>query len=195
MAVINMWPIRRSDHQLFEQLMRPHLKYLYRLAYRLTGQQHAAEDLVQEVMLKLFPRLEEIEKIEKLSPWLSKVLYRVFIDQLRKDKRSPVDLIGDDESIYETQPGKEQQPAEVTESEILQKKIQYAVTHLNEDQRILIMLHDVEGYSLLEIQQIQDVPLGTLKSRLNRARAKLREILKEVEPYATYERVKGVRGI
>lgn len=175
--------------------MRPHLKYLYRLAYRLTGQQHAAEDLVQEVMLKLFPRLEEIEKIEKLSPWLSKVLYRVFIDQLRKDKRSPVDLIGDDESIYETQPGKEQQPAEVTESEILQKKIQYAVTHLNEDQRILIMLHDVEGYSLLEIQQIQDVPLGTLKSRLNRARTKLREILKEVEPYATYERVKGVRGI
>ncbi|MDH5473449.1 MAG: RNA polymerase sigma factor [Gammaproteobacteria bacterium] len=190
-----MWPIKRSAHTQFEQLMSPNLKKLYRLAYRLTGQQHEAEDLVQDVMVKLYPRLDEMQKIEKLSPWLARVLYRQFIDKLRRDQRSPVDLIIDESSFYETKSDNGQQPSEVTESEILQKKIDYALTHLNDDQRILIMLHDVEGYNLEEIQQIQDVPLGTLKSRLNRARSKLREILKEVEPFAAYERVKEVRGL
>jgi len=189
-----MWPIRRSAHQQFEQLMEPHLKKLYRLAYRLSGQQHEAEDLVQDVMVKLYPRIEEMLKIEKLSPWLSRVLYRHYIDKLRRDQRSPVDSIADEESFYTTNADTSQQPAEVTESEILQKKIHYAMTHLNDDQRVLILLFDVEGYSLEEIHQIQDVPVGTLKSRLNRARSKLREILKEVEPFANYERVKEVRG-
>lgn len=189
-----MWPLRRSAHKQFEQLLGPHLKNLYRLAYRLSGQQQEAEDLVQDVMVKLYPRLDEMLKIEKLAPWLSRVLYRHFIDRVRRENRSPIELIVDEDSFYATRADTSQQPSEVIESEILQKKIHYAISHLNYDQRILIMLFDVEGYSLEELQQIQNVPVGTLKSRLNRARSKLREILKEVEPFATYERVKEVRG-
>ena len=191
MAVINLWPFGRSDHDRFERLLRPHLQRLYKLAYRFTGQRDDAEDLVQDVLLKLYPRLEEIQKVEKLGPWLSRVLYRHFIDKLRHQQRSPVDYIDDEQPFYETHADDGDQPIDLLESEITQENLNQALARLNDDQRLLVLLHDVEGYSLQEIHFIQDVPVGTLKSRLSRARNKLREILVNMEPFSDFRRVKG----
>ena len=179
MAKIFNWPFKASPHDEFDALIQPHLQYLYRLAYRYTRQRDDAEDLVQDLLLKLFPRLDEMREIEKLSPWLGRILYRMYVDRYRSQQRSPLQLIDDEESFYHDKESHQPQPGEQLASGEHAHILQQALNQLNEDQRILVMLHDVEGYTLQEISQLQDAPMGTLKSRLNRARGKLRDILKK----------------
>jgi len=156
----------------------------------IAGQRDDAEDLVQDVLLKLFPRLEEMQLVEKLGPWLARVLYRHFIDKLRSKQRSPIQLVGEDENniidnFTESMPG----PIDINDTQLLQDRLQHSLNRLNEDQRILVILHDVEGYTLQEIHTMYDVSIGTLKSRLNRARSKLRQSLKNMEPFDAANRV------
>ena len=184
-----MWPFKQDDHAQFEQLLQPHLKQLYRLAYRFTGNRDDAEDLVQDLLLKLYPRMQELQSIEKPGPWLARVLYRQYIDRIRRQQRSPVQLMDNEEAVYETHSSSDAQPMEVVDNEFKNRQLQQALQQLNEDQRLAIMLHDVEGYSLQEIQQMLDVSQGTLKSRLSRARSKLRENLQKVEPDSQFARV------
>lgn len=184
MSIIDFWSARKDPHQQFELLLRPHLKQMYRLGYRLTGNREDAEDLVQDVLLKLFPKLEEMKAIEKLSPWLSRVLYRQFVDKYRQQQRQALNLVDDD--IEEEQLAERESrsgPEDVANSELTLGMLSQAIDRLNEDQRQLILLHDVEGYSLPELREILDVPLGTLKSRLNRARGQLRESIKKWNLY------------
>jgi len=190
MNVLKLWPRRRSPQNQFELLIQPHLQQLYKLAYRFAGQRDDAEDLVQDVLLKLFPRLEEMQLVEKLGPWLARVLYRHFIDKLRSKQRSPIQLVGEDENniidnFTESMPG----PIDINDTQLLQDRLQHSLNRLNEDQRILVILHDVEGYTLQEIHTMYDVSIGTLKSRLNRARSKLRQSLKNMEPFDAANRV------
>ena len=192
--VRHLWPFNKDPHVQFEIFVKPHLNKLYRLAYRLTNQRDDAEDLVQEVLLTVYPRLEEMRHIDKLAPWLSRILYRKFVDQYRKQKRSLIDYTDDDQSIYESQTDTSMQPAEHLNNSQTQSMLNLALGKLNEDQRVLIMLHDVEGYTLQEIADMLDTPIGTLKSRINRARTKLREIIHKMEPNAQPERVNKVKG-
>ena len=74
----------------FEDLVRPHVEYLYRLAWRFTASVPDAEDLVQDVLLKLCPRTEEMLGIQRLRPWLARVLYHQYVDSVRQRARSPV---------------------------------------------------------------------------------------------------------
>jgi len=186
-----IWPFRRTEHDQFEDLLKPHLNRLYKLAYRLSGQRDDAEDLVQDVLLKLFPRLEELQSVEKLGPWLARVLYRHFVDKLRSKQRSPLQLVGEDDLIIDHHTDLSPGPAANNDLFILQNRLQHSLSLLNEDQRILVILHDVEGYTLSEIHTMYDVSIGTLKSRLNRARSRLRALLKNMEPSDAEQRVKG----
>lgn len=189
MAVIKLWPSRQSEHERFEALMQPHLQPLYKLAFRFTGQRTDAEDLVQDVVVKLYPRLQEMQKIEQLRPWLARVLYRHFVDRVRSKQRSPLHLVGDDDTVLDEHEDETSDPAGNTEATLLQDRLQSALNQLNEDQHALVILHDVEGYTLNEIHIMQDVSIGTLKSRLNRARSRLRELLKNMEPFDDARRV------
>ena len=182
MGILNFRFFRNDSHYQFEQLVKPHLIKLYKFAFRLTGQQDDAEDLVQDLLIKIYPRLEEMRKIEKLSSWLSRILYRIFIDQVRRKKRSPIDLMGDNETIYETHISEELNPSDIVDSELIQKVMSSALGKLKEEHRILVMLHDVEGYSLQEIHEITGIEVGTIKSRLSRSRKKMREMLKKRDP-------------
>ena len=182
MGILNFRLFRNDSHYQFEQLVTPHLNRLYKFAYRLTGHQDDAEDLVQDLLIKIYPRLEEMRKIEKLSSWLLRVLYRIFIDKVRRDQRSPIDLMGEDESIYEVHAAEGSNPLDNVNSESNRKLLDSALHQLKEEHRILIMLHDVEGYSLQEIHEITGIEVGTIKSRLSRSRMKLREILKKRDP-------------
>ena len=171
------WPFRKDTHSEFEQLLRPQLTQMYRLAFRLTGTREDAGDLVQDVLLKLFPRLDELRDIEKLGPWIARVLYRQFVDLYRRQQRSPINLSEDDHSLYNTHASLNDGPDDSTNSSLIQTQLQKALDQLNEDQRLLIFLHDVEGYSLQEINRMQDIAIGTIKSRLSRARSKMKQIL------------------
>jgi RNA polymerase sigma factor (sigma-70 family) len=189
MTVIKLWPARPSEHDQFEALLQPHLQQLYKLAYRFTRQRVDAEDLVQDVAIKLYPRLQEMQKIEQLGPWLARVLYRHFIDRLRSKQRSPLHLVGEDEPALDAHKDEAPGPAKNVETALLHNRLQDALSQLNEDQRALVILHDVEGYTLNEIHIMHDVSIGTLKSRLNRARGRLRELLKDMEPFDAVKRV------
>src|SRR5215831_8310053 len=83
-----------SPAEEFDLLMRGHVRPLYRYAYRWTGDVDQAEDLVQETLTRLYPELPRLREIEQLRPWAARVMYRIFVDWLRRAQRSPVILAG-----------------------------------------------------------------------------------------------------
>jgi RNA polymerase sigma factor (sigma-70 family) len=178
---------RRDASDEFERLLAPHIERLFRLAYRYCGEVQSAEDLVQDLLLKLYPKRKELRKIESLSPWLSRSLYNHFIDTTRRGQRSPLYRAAPEEALYNL-PDNESQPDQEIERSDIQQQLEQAMTRLSPEQRALISLHDIEGYTLQELQGMLDTPIGTLKSRLHRGRMQLRSAL-QVEPLPQTGRV------
>ena len=191
-----MSPYRRARpaESNFEDLLRPQVEYLYRLAWRFTGSVADAEDLVQDVLTKLFPRTEELLEIERLRPWLARVLYNQYVDSVRQRSRSPiVELVAGvegEENPLDALPAAKDGPEAEAERTGQRERILRALDRLNPEQRAVVAMHDVEGYSLEELETMLETPLGTLKSRLHRARQRLRALL-PMEPFSVGERVKG----
>ncbi len=164
---------------LFERITRPHFDRLFRLAWRLAGSKAEAEDLFQELLVKAYSRLDELVDIEKPGPWLARVMYNLFIDQQRRFKRQRLgtvaegDLPGDG---FAEIAGNLDPEADKARYERLQR-LDSALQQLSDDHRVVVLLHDTEGYKLEEIQSITGTPVGTLKSRLHRARQRLKTIL------------------
>jgi RNA polymerase sigma factor (sigma-70 family) len=172
-----------GDAAEFERLLRPHVPTFYRSAYRWTGAVDRAEDLVQQLLARLYPRLAELRALEQVRPWALRVMYRIFVDELRRTRASPVqfgaeadagEMAGAPEEAW-LDPGPE--PAELVEQQLTQERLLRAWEQLGEEHRVVLSMHDIEDYTLPELAQIMDIPLGTLKSRLHRARARLRELL------------------
>ena len=167
----------RGKH--FEALLRPHLDRLYRLAFRLAGTKADAEDLFQDVLTKIYPRTEELVDIEERGAWMCRVLYNHFIDNRRRYARQRMVIVPEhalrDQSI-DSHADRFDVAADAEQTDNIMR-LQAALEQLSEEHRLVVMLHDCEGYKLTEIQDLTSVPIGTLKSRLHRARARLREIL------------------
>lgn len=187
---------KKSHAVQFENLLRPHLDHLYRVAYRFAGNVCDAEDLVQDLLVKLYPKLSELTAVEQLQPWLARALYYHAIDKIRREQRSPlrnrIDLHDDgrEGDPLDSFVGAGHDPEHATEQTLTRERLQAAFARLNVEQRAVVSLHDIEGYSLEELAQLLDTPLGTLKSRLHRARAHLRALL-TLEPNPLPLRVIG----
>jgi RNA polymerase sigma factor (sigma-70 family) len=170
----------------FDRLMRGHVRPLYRYAYRWTGDVDQAEDLVQETLTRLYADLPQLRAIEQIRPWAARVMYRIFVDWLRRANRSPVVFAGrsgstgqpfdEDEEPIEAA-DETWNPEGLTERALERDRIVAVWGRLQLSHRVVLSLHEIEGYSLEEVAHIIDVPVGTAKSRLNRARAHLRELL------------------
>ena len=161
-------------HDSFEALLRPHLDRLYRLAYRFTGTRHDAEDLVQELCLRLYDRLDVLRALESPRPWLARALHNLFVDEARRARRSPVQAVGELPEVASEAAGPDRQAA----AALTLERIAAALEHLPPEQRAVLAWHDIEGYTLEELADSHDLPLGTLKSRLHRARAALKDRLR-----------------
>ena len=180
----------RSAAASFEELLRPHVEFLHRLAWRFTGSVADAEDLVQDLLLKLYGRRTELATVQQLRPWLAKVLYRQYVDLVRQRARMPGAGMADGaEEALEALPADDAGPEQHAERGEWRDRLLAALAQLNPEQRALVVMHDIEGYVLEELEGILQTPLGTLKSRLHRARQKLRALL-GMEPFAAGERVK-----
>ncbi len=166
-------PGGESESDRFATLIRQHYDVLYRAGYRLTRSTVDAEDLVQEVCVRAYPRFGEIEKLEHPRGWLLRVLYRLFIDQRRRYDRRHVRPIDENEEFVSEEPG----PAEEAERALQRWRVEDAWRYLNQEQRLLLALHDVEGYTLVEIHSLTGLKEGTIKSRLHRARVRLGRLL------------------
>lgn len=173
---------RTSREAEFDRLMREHIPAFFRSAYRWTGAVDQAEDLVQELLTRLYPRLDELRGLDQVKPWAMRVMYRIFVDQLRRQRNSPVQFGLESEIDEESEQevpslAEDLEPDMLVERLLEQERIAAAWAQLSEEHRIVLSMHDVEEYSLVEIAAITDTPVGTLKSRIHRARARLRDLL------------------
>ncbi|WIO73858.1 RNA polymerase sigma factor [Porticoccaceae bacterium LTM1] len=181
----------------FDRLVRPHIPALYRMAYKLAGSQFDAEDIVQDVLIKLYPKTAEMAEVEQLEPWLKRVVYNQFVDLSRRQKRNPASYQNsdtpEDPDSLEQQPASTPGPEKSVQNSQQSQVIEQALSTLSHDNRVLVVMHLIEGFTLQEVSELIDVPLGTLKSRLHRVKAELKKSLR-VEPFAGAKRVIGRGG-
>ena len=172
---------QEASQATFEKLVQPHFDRLWRLAYRLTGRRPEAEDLFQELLIKAFGKLDDLVSIDEPGAWLSRVMYNLFIDEQRRFARTRMHVVEEGFLAGDGLEGLAGPDDPVRDNERLDKlrRLDEALHQLSEEHRIIVLLHDTEGYKLKEIQELMGVPVGTVKSRLHRARARLREILSE----------------
>lgn len=189
-------PFRSSAQKRFQRLVQPHLQALHAFACRLTRSRQDAEDLVQDVVVKLYPKLDELESVSQLRPWLNRVLYRQFIDSVRKkgrqaDRPASDMMDADSQSDWFDSLASEQLSPELALSRNrLGPMLDRALEQLSPDQRTLLLLHDVDGWRQEDVAEVLAVPIGTVKSRLHRSRAALRKHLQEsVEPATDFGRL------
>ena len=165
----------------FERLVQPHLDRLYRLAWRLAGSKAEAEDLFQELLIKAYQKLDDLVEIDEPGSWLSRVMYNLFIDEQRRFTRRRMHMVEEGQLAGEGLQGlagsESDDPAAGNERLERIGHLDAALAQLSDEHRIMVLLHDAEGYKLAEIEELTGVPVGTVKSRLHRARARLREIL------------------
>ena len=173
--------MQHNEQATFEKLLRPHMERLYRLSFRLTGSKADAEDLFQDVLVKVYARLDELLQIDHPGSWLSRVLYNHFVDNRRRYARQRLVVVDEGqlpEKNLEALPGGSN-PQQMGERLDDIMRLEKALGQLSDEHRMVVLLHDSEGYKLKEIHQLTGDPVGTIKSRLHRARARLRELLNE----------------
>lgn len=138
-----------------------------------------AEDLVQDVCVKAFLRLDEFEQIEYQYAWLLKVLYHQFIDMQRSRNRSAMGNAetGTESLDPDSVSGYSRQPDELVEQEHQIGRILWAMSILGDDSCSLVALHDVEGLTIQELVEMTGKPSGTIKAQLHRTRSKLGRLL------------------
>ncbi|SDK56226.1 RNA polymerase sigma factor [Microbulbifer yueqingensis] len=168
---------RRSHDDRFVSLVCPHLRSMYRMAYRWSRNRHEAEDLVQDVLVRLLPRVAELEKVERLGPWLVKVLFRRYVDLYRRRRASPVDLDCELQLNEARGPRLADAGSEDYRRVEMQRALERALAQLPDEWRDIVLLHDVEGYTAIEVAEILSIPVGTAKSRLSRAHQRLKKSL------------------
>ena len=157
----------------WEEVARVYGRFIYTVAYRLCGNNDDAQDLVQEVLLRVRRGLATYRP-GSMEAWLSRICTNAFLDQVRRETRRPTDALPDDpERVL---PASE--PADETlAGSTLPDHVQAALQALTPDYRTAVVLCDVVGFSYDEIAEALDIPVGTVRSRIHRGRRRLREAL------------------
>ncbi len=158
----------------WESIVRDNSARVYRLAYRLTGNQHDAEDLTQDVFIRVFRSLNTFQP-GTFEGWLHRITTNLFLDRVRRKKRIRMDTMGENEHLV--QAPSEQRPEREFEHQNLDYDIQFALDELTPENRAAVVLCDIEGFSYEEIARTLDIKMGTVRSRIHRARAQLRKSL------------------
>ena len=165
----------------WEDVAREHGAFIFTVAYRLTGRRDDAEDLVQDVLVRVERGLKNYQP-GSMQGWLARITTNAFLDDVRRKKRRPVDALPDDPDRV--------LPASVGADEAwamggLPDEIQRAILTLPDDYRAVVVLSDVVGLGYQEIAEALDIPIGTVRSRIHRGRSRLRD---ELAPMLVEER-------
>ncbi len=165
----------------------PYMDQLYGAARRMTRNDAAAEDLVQETYLRAYKGFDRFAEGTNLRAWLFRILTNLFINEYRRRKRRPDEVdLGDTDTLYLYRGLGGADSARLSrsaEDELLDgltsSEVRDAIEALPEGYRVAVLLADVEGFAYKEIAEILDVPIGTVMSRLHRGRKRLRQTLQE----------------
>lgn len=174
----------------YEAIVQRYARHVYNIAYRMVGNEADAKDLSQEAFLRVYRALRRIEPGAPLESWLYRIISNLYIDLLRKRPRARMESL---DVPLETARGEvlrefpdiASSPEAILEREQLDSAIQRALGTLSEELRLVVVLSDIEGFSYEEIATLLRVPLGTVKSRLHRARQILQQRL---HPYVEARR-------
>ena len=176
---------RRNDAAAFDEVVGRYKNKLYNYIYRMVGNSDDAEDLTQEVFVRMYTSLDSFRRQSSLHTWLFRIAGNLCIDHFRRGKRgrgaaySLDEPVGDDGETgggHEV-PDAKYEPHRLLEQQELGEQIQQALGQLPEKLRAVLILHDIENLPYEEIAQIVGCPLGTVKSRLFHARLQLRQRL------------------
>jgi RNA polymerase sigma-70 factor (ECF subfamily) len=161
----------------FEKEAIPHMDALYNFALRMTGDEDDADDLVQETFLKAFRFFDKFEKGTNCKAWLFRILKNSYINDYRKTTKEPDKIDYEDvQNFYENIKSDEVDSKHYEMdafNNLLDDEISTAITSLPEDFRTVVILSDIEGFTYEEIADFVDIPVGTVRSRLHRARKML----------------------
>ena len=168
----------------FAALVGPHLDSLYRTAYRFTGHPQDAEDLVQELLLRLYRKCDRLAPMDNPRFWLTRALHNLFVDQWRRERHTPLhnrhEVPWDE--LLESEGSLKDDPERIAQSDAVRDRVVSSLYLLGREHRAILIMHDMEGHTLNELCVLLTLPLGTVKSRLFRARRKLRTLLEEGNP-------------
>lgn len=171
-----------GDVAAFEELIEAYQKKIFNLAFRIIGNYDDAADMAQEALIRIFRSIANFKEQSSFSTWIYRITTNVCLDEIRK-KKSKRAISLDEEIHAEDGDMKRQimsddpQPDEIAEREELRSVVNSAINSLPEDQRLVISLRDIQGLSYDEISEVLDCPGGTVKSRINRARQALKNVL------------------
>ena len=157
----------------WSELVQEHADSVYRLAYRLSGNQHDAEDLTQETFMRVFRNLKHYQP-GTFEGWLHRITTNLFLDMVRRRAKIRMEALPED---YERVPGTDMTPEEAYNVANLDPALQRALDGLAPDFRVAVVLCDVVGMTYEEIGETLGVKMGTVRSRIHRGRAQLRESL------------------
>jgi RNA polymerase sigma-70 factor (ECF subfamily) len=172
-----------GEDSAWEALLRAYTRKVYNLCYRFTGRAHDAEDLTQEVFIKIFQTLASYDAAQgTFSTWLHRVARNHLVDHYRRTKKDRVTgSIEDDLATIEDKPSPGAGPVGQVEARERKELLQQALDKLSPDLREAVVLRDLHDLDYLEIAQVLGVPQGTVKSRINRGRLELARVLKRME--------------
>jgi len=172
----------RDDHAEFEALVARTKRQAYNLAYRMTGNREAAEDLTQEAYLRAYRSFDRYNRSLPFENWLFRILTNLFVDSLRRrPKQQPLSLDhaidsaeGDEEYSFEIA-DYESDPERIVLRDVMDERLQKALEALPPHFRTAVLLCDVEGMSYEEIARAMNTSVGTVRSRIHRGRRMLRK--------------------
>ena len=173
----------------WEQVVRDHSARVYRLAYRLTGNAHDAEDLTQDVFIRVFRSLHRFQP-GTFEGWLHRITTNLFLDGARRRQKIRFDGLG--EGAEERLPSAWPTPSEQLADADLDHDVATALAALSPDFRAAVVLCDIEGLSYEEISAVLDIKIGTVRSRIHRGRSQLRGALAHRRPSGERVRYLGV---
>jgi RNA polymerase sigma-70 factor (ECF subfamily) len=174
--------LKRRDEAAFNELVRAYEKRVFRLVLRMLGDRAEAEDVAQDVFITVFKSIDSFRGESKLSTWMFRVATNhcknriKYLDRRARGKKGELDELSEHDALESASMSSSAtvaRPDQQAEANQIEAIVRMAIAELDEDQRALVILRDVENMSYEEIQQITGLPEGTVKSRLHRARLQL----------------------
>jgi len=165
--------VKQGDPSAERRLYDVHVDRVFGLAYRMSGDATLAEDFTQESFVRIFDRIDSFRGESQLSTWVHRVTMSVVLNGLRKRNRQREFELGVEDTLPFDRGVSAGDPS-------LKLRLKKAIDALSEGMRAVFILHDVEGYKHHEIAELLQVPVGTSKARLSRARATLRDQISEL---------------
>lgn len=171
---------KAGDISAFEEILLRHQDKIYNLCRRMLGDAHDAEDAAQDVFLKAYQNLNKFEPEASLHTWLYRIAVNTCIDYRRNPFfESLFKSSREGDEFVEDRPVDSPSPERLYESKQISKAIQLALGRLSPKLRIVIILREIECLSYEEIAEVLDISIGTVKSRISRAREELKKLLKK----------------